>query len=87
MQARSALYDTPSWRKRRSGQLAVYPLCARCGARATIADHINNVGAGASFDGPLQSLCFSCHSRKTASEGGKAAKQKRDRDPKARSFR
>lgn len=77
MQARSSLYDTPSWRKRRSGQLAAYPLCARCGVRAVIADHIVNVGGVGSFDGPLQSLCKSCHAKKTASEGGKAAKQKR----------
>ena len=81
MLARSSLYDTPAWRKRRKLQLAGSPYCARCGAPANIADHIDNVGAGGSFDGPLQSLCVPCHNRKSSSEGGKAAKQKRNTAP------
>lgn len=78
MQARSKLYDSRAWQERRARQLAEFPDCAECGARAVIADHIHNVGAGGDFDGPLQSLCRSCHNRKTASEGGRAAKEKRD---------
>ncbi len=78
MQARSKLYDTPQWRGRRKRQLAEFPTCAQCGAPASIADHIYNVGAGGDFDGPLQSLCKPCHAKKTAAEGGRAAKQKRE---------
>lgn len=77
MQARSSYYDSPQWRERRKRQLKEFPNCAQCGAPATIADHIHNIGAGGDPDGPLQSLCLKCHNRKTASEGGKAAKAKR----------
>lgn len=79
MQARSSYYDTPQWKARRKRQLAAFPNCAHCGQKATIADHIHNIGAGGDPDGPLQSLCIKCHNRKTASEGGKAAKAKRKR--------
>ncbi len=77
MQARSSYYDTPQWRARRKRQLEAEPNCAKCGAKASIADHIDNIGAGGDPDGPLQSLCLKCHNIKTASEGGKAAKAKR----------
>lgn len=77
LRARSSLYNTRAWRERRARQLAAFPLCVVCGRRAVIADHIDNIGAGGSFDGPLQSLCKIHHNRKTAREGGKAAEQKR----------
>lgn len=80
MQARSSLYDSPQWRERRKRQLAEFPYCAHCGAMASIADHIENIGAGGSFEGPLQSLCRPCHAKKTAAEGGRAAKAKRRGD-------
>lgn len=79
MRVRSKLYDSRAWRERRARQLEEFPFCARCGAEAVIADHIDNVGAGGDFDGPLQSLCRPCHNRKTASEGGRAAKERRRR--------
>jgi len=77
MKARSKFYDTRAWRQRRRRQLEVEPYCRMCGRPAEIADHIANVGSGASFDGALQSLCRPCHQKKTASEGGRAAKLKR----------
>ena len=80
MRARSARYNTRAWRERAKRQLKTEPLCRQCGTRAAIADHIFNVGSGGSFDGALQSLCRRCHSRKTASEGGRAAKAKRGKE-------
>lgn len=79
MKSRSGYYDTRSWKERRARQLAEEPYCRTCGRPAEIADHVFNVGAGHDFDGPLQSLCKPCHAKKTASEGGKASKQKRRR--------
>jgi hypothetical protein len=78
MQARSGHYNTRSWRERSKKQLVEFPDCAKCGARASVADHIDNIGAGGDWFGPLQSLCKPCHAKKTASEGGKAAKAKRE---------
>jgi hypothetical protein len=77
MAARSKLYGSKAWRERRARQLTEYHYCAVCGQRAVIADHIDNIGAGGDWSGPLQSLCKIHHAQKTASEGGKAAKQKR----------
>ena len=84
MQARSAYYDSPGWKARSKRQLAAEPMCRQCGAKASIADHIDNIGAGGDPDGPLQSLCLKCHNRKTASEGGKAAKAKREAERRER---
>ncbi len=69
MQARSSYHDTPQWRARRKRQLEAEPNCRQCGARASIADHIDPIGLGGDPDGPLQSLCLRCHNRKTAGEG------------------
>ncbi len=79
MQTRSDYYQKRSWRESSRKQLDAEPYCRRCGAKATVADHIDNIGAGGDWFGPLQSLCAPCHNRKTASEGGRAAKEKRKR--------
>lgn len=71
---RQAYYASPKWRARRARQLEEFPNCAQCGAKASHADHIDNMAAGGDPDGPLQSLCESCHRHKTASEGGRARK-------------
>jgi len=62
------------WRERRSEQLAKDPLCKYCRLNgklipATQVDHIRPMNAGG-VDHPrnYQSLCHSCHSRKTANE-------------------
>ncbi len=80
MRARGNYYNTPQWRKRSKRQLAEHPYCARCGQKATIADHVIPRGLGGPDDGPLQSLCRRCHQRKSSSEGGRAAKAKRRRE-------
>lgn len=60
------------WQRLRKMHLARYPLCVDCAARgivtaATDVDHIIPLAAdGTHADDNLQSLCHSCHSRKTA---------------------
>lgn len=72
-QARRALpTNSARWRKIREAQLAREPLCRCCAAlnivrEATDVDHINGDDSD-HRDCNLQSLCGSCHSRKTARE-------------------
>ena len=60
-------YDS-AWRRRRALHLREEPLCRMCLVRgeaipATVADHIvPHRGDAALFDGPIQSLCATCHS-------------------------
>lgn len=68
MKQSKSLYDR-HWRKRRSEQLRLHPLCRLCAdiwgrvTAATVADHITpHRGNPVLFAGPLQSLCASCHS-------------------------
>lgn len=70
------MYGTPDWKRLRSEQLLREPWCRECAkrsirTRATDVDHIrDHKGDWAVFtdEGNLQSLCHSCHSRKTLSE-------------------
>ena len=65
------LYSDKRWQQLRQRQLLVEPWCAVCGARATDVDHIKpHRGDLRLFldEGNLQSLCHSCHSKKTAKE-------------------
>ena len=71
------LYTDPryGWKERRADQLILEPFCRECakfGRRvmATDVDHIEpHRGNVQKFtQGPLQSLCHSCHSRKTMQE-------------------
>lgn len=73
------MYQTPEWQALRSDQLLREPWCRECAkhgvrTRATDADHIvDHKGRWDVFTdaGNLQSLCHSCHSRKTATEMNK----------------
>ena len=64
-----AWYKTASWRQRRAEQLAREPFCRFCDAAglsvlASVADHVEpHRGDWQRFNGPLQSLCSTCHSR------------------------
>lgn len=65
------------WRKRRARYLRRHPNCVACGAPATDVDHIipradleRTPGVDPDDDRWLQSLCHSCHSRKTAAQDG-----------------
>ena len=61
-------YDA-TWRKVRLAHLMANPVCVTpgCGRAATDVDHIipHQDGGGRLDRGNLQSLCHSCHSRKT----------------------
>ena len=84
------LYTNPryGWKRRREAQLAREPFCRECArhglrVRATDVDHvIPHCGDLQLFlYGALQSLCHSCHSRKTMAENAElfngAGKRKR----------
>lgn len=69
------LYNSSRWLAIRKYQLIKDPWCAECLKNgqhifATECDHINPHRGDANkfFGGPFQSLCKSCHSRKTLSE-------------------
>ena len=76
------MYKTPEWQTLRGDQLLREPWCRECAkhgirTRATDVDHIrDHKGDWAVFTDPgnLQSLCHSCHSRKTAAEMAKNAR-------------
>ena len=73
------LYTDPryGWRNRRQDQLLAEPWCRVCAAngirtRATDVDHVvpHRGNVELFLKGDLQSLCHSCHSRKTMEENG-----------------
>lgn len=63
-----------NWRAKRARYLAAHPACVRCGARATVADHIikRREWVRRGYQGSpdvwsnLQAMCKRCHDRKTA---------------------
>jgi 5-methylcytosine-specific restriction endonuclease McrA len=66
---RSARDYSGHWPAIRAQQLADEPDCRTCGAPATEVDHILRLRMGGTHDSAnLQSLCGTCHRRKTASE-------------------
>ena len=71
------LYTNPryGWKTRRTAQLAREPWCRECSrhglrVEATEVDHVipHRGDLGLFLHGQLQSLCHSCHSRKTMAE-------------------
>ena len=70
-----ANHNSPRWRKYRAWKLRQDPLCAECQRQgrtsiAVIVDHIAPVAAGGDFWDPnnTQSLCDTCHRKKSARE-------------------
>lgn len=68
-------YRSPIWRRIRANQLKQEPLCRECNKKGLLTpgnevDHIHPISRGGSMTDPdnLQTLCKSCHSRKTATE-------------------
>jgi 5-methylcytosine-specific restriction protein A len=57
--------------------LASHPLCAVCDEPATDVDHIDGNARNNDVHN-LQSLCHSCHSRKTARQDGGFGRPPRD---------
>ena len=75
--ASQGLYGTRLWKRIRERQLAKDPWCAEClrtgiYVPATDVDHVDRHMGDKDrfFRGPFQSLCHSCHSKKTAAETG-----------------
>lgn len=71
-------YKTKEWRIIRKRHLELEPFCVEClkkgiTTKATIVDHIIPIKQGGSrYDNNnLQSLCWSCHSRKSVEEGSR----------------
>ncbi len=69
------IYGTYKWKKLRKAYAAEHPLCEHCLRYeilepVAVVDHIKEIKDGGEPYDPnnLQSLCHSCHNRKTASE-------------------
>lgn len=81
------MYGTDTWKRLRAAQLLEEPFCRECARRglrtqATDVDHIrDHKGDWDIFtdQGNLESLCHSCHSRKTAREQRQNERKKRRR--------
>lgn len=70
---RALPYNSPEWKALRSEHLKANRTCVKCGARASVVDHVKPWrGDRRLFLDPsnLQSLCRPCHSRKTSAEDG-----------------
>ena len=76
-------YRSPAWRFARKQQLKLHPFCEEClkageRTKATMVDHIIPIRQGGDKLSPtnLQSLCWSCHSRKSVEEGSRFGRKK-----------
>lgn len=76
-------YKTREWRAVRRRHLSVFPLCEEClkrgkVIRGEIVDHIRPIKQGGEkfSESNLQTLCWSCHSKKSAEEGSRWGKPK-----------
>jgi len=68
-------YNTTAWKRFRAGYIKRHPLCVKCEEvgvimSANIIDHIQPIqDGGAKFDeSNLQSLCASCHNKKSVNK-------------------
>ena len=63
-------YKTQQWYRLRRLFLKDSPFCCDCGEKADTVDHINGhdplTWREHFYEGPFQSMCHPCHSRKTA---------------------
>ena len=71
-------YQSKEWKSLRKKKLEINPFCEEClrkgkFTKATMVDHIKPIKQGGSaLDmNNLQSLCWSCHSKKSAEEGSR----------------
>jgi 5-methylcytosine-specific restriction protein A len=76
-QAALRIYKSSTWGRLRLMQLSEFPLCRICGELGAHIDHIVPLRAGgAAYDQTnLQTLCASCHSKKTRQEAAEAAER------------
>lgn len=78
-----ALMRSAAWRTARAAFLAEHPVCAGCGAPATVVDHtVPHRGDPVLFwdRACWQPLCASCHGRKTAARDGGFGNRRRQGD-------
>lgn len=75
-------YSSPEWLKVKRRQLLEEPFCREClkkgiYTKATMVDHIKPIKQGGDWYDPsnLQSLCWSCHSKKSIEEGSRYGKK------------
>ncbi|WP_442861897.1 HNH endonuclease [Burkholderia sp. WTPI3] len=80
--AELGFYKSLAWQQCRAAYLRSHPLCLQCSSRgltvaARVVDHIVPIkDGGARLDWVnLQSLCTSCHNRKTATETAQRARR------------
>jgi len=68
------------WQRFRKWFLRHNPLCIECNAAASVADHIVPLAQGGAHCDPdnTQSLCATCHNRKTATHDGGFGHARRD---------
>lgn len=71
---RTLSLNSSAWKRLRAHQLSLFPLCEHCSRigltnPATDVDHMDNDPSNNSMEN-LQSLCKSCHSRKTNQDMG-----------------
>lgn len=76
-------YKSPAWLLARKRQLDRQPFCEEClkagkRTKATMVDHIIPIRQGGDRYAAenLQSLCWSCHSRKSVEEGSRFGRKK-----------
>ena len=70
------MYNTRQWHSKRAAQLSTHPLCASCLASGIVTqaahiDHVfpwSTIGKAAFYRNLFQSLCHSCHTKKTGLE-------------------
>lgn len=76
------LYYTERWRELRRRHLLANPYCAVCGQKGNVVDHIvpHKDNEAVFFEGPFQTLCPSCHGRKTAREDGGFNNKRKGKD-------
>ena len=68
---RKKLYNSKGWKRLRQHVLLHHPECVQCGRAANVVDHIipweDDMALAYDVDN-LQSLCESCHNKKTYQE-------------------
>ena len=82
-----SFYKNPAWLMTKKKQLERQPFCEEClkkgeRVKATMVDHIIPIKKGGdkyNFSN-LQSLCWACHSRKSAEEGSRWGRKPRGYD-------
>ena len=74
------------WREIRAEHLTKYPYC-KCGRPGSVVDHIKpRSECGTDDESNLQTLCATCHGKKTAAYDGGFGNKRRPRHGKRKTF-